>query len=77
MLVTLRAGSTVTVHTRRQRPGEAGRPARLHRRHADGLSRPSQPHGSRYPIARVPAPSVPAAGWTPQEDERAEQDVLT
>ena len=39
-----------------------------------GLSQPC--HGSRYPIARVPAPSVPAAGWTPQEDERAEQDVL-
>ena len=32
-------------------------------------------YGSKYPIAR-PKPSVPAEGWTPQEDERAEQDVL-
>jgi predicted peptidase len=32
-------------------------------------------YGSKYPIAR-PTPSVPADGWTPQEDERAEQDVL-
>jgi predicted peptidase len=38
-----------------------------------GLAQPY--YGSRYPIARVP-PSVPAAGWTPQEDERAEQDVM-
>jgi predicted peptidase len=32
-------------------------------------------YGSKYPIART-TPSVPADGWTPQEDERAEQDVL-
>ena len=32
-------------------------------------------YGSKYPIAR-PKPSVPAEGWTPLEDERAEQDVL-
>src|SRR5688572_13910036 len=36
----------------------------------------SQPYyGSRYPIARPNAPA-PAAGWTQQEDERAEQDVM-
>jgi predicted peptidase len=32
-------------------------------------------YGSRYQIARPKAPA-PADGWTPQEDERAEQDVL-
>jgi predicted peptidase len=32
-------------------------------------------YGSRYPIARA-KPSVPAEGWAPLEDERAEQDVL-
>lgn len=36
----------------------------------------AQPYyGSRYPIARA-KPSVPAAGWSPEEDQRAEQDVL-
>jgi predicted peptidase len=38
-----------------------------------GLSQPY--YGSRYPIAR-PNAAAPAAGWTAQEDERAEQDVL-
>ena len=32
-------------------------------------------YGSKYPIAR-PTPSTPADGWTPEEDARAEQDVL-
>ena len=32
-------------------------------------------YGSPYPIARE-TPSVPGAGWTPEEDQRAEQDVL-
>jgi predicted peptidase len=32
-------------------------------------------YGSKYQIAR-PNAAVPADGWTPQEDERAEQDVL-
>jgi predicted peptidase len=32
-------------------------------------------YGSKYQIAR-PNPPAPADGWTPQEDERAEQDVL-
>ena len=38
-----------------------------------GLSQPY--YGSRYSIARANA-AAPAAGWTAQEDERAEQDVL-
>jgi predicted peptidase len=32
-------------------------------------------YGSTYPIAR-PTPSKPADGWTPEEDARAEQDVI-
>ena len=32
-------------------------------------------YGSKYQIAR-PKPPAPAEGWTPLEDERAEQDVL-
>jgi len=32
-------------------------------------------YGSTYPIAR-PTPSKPADGWTPEEDARAEQDVM-
>jgi predicted peptidase len=32
-------------------------------------------YGSKYQIARPKAPA-PAEGWTPQEDERAEQDVF-
>ena len=77
MLVTLRAGNTV------DGPYRAGND--LVKQAAQrgyivvtpmGYRPLSQPYyGSRYPIARVP-PSVPAAGWTPQEDERAEQDVL-
>src|SRR5688572_14086754 len=36
----------------------------------------SQPYyGSAYRIVR-PKPAEPAAGWTPQENQRAEQDVL-
>jgi len=32
-------------------------------------------YGSKYQIAR-PKPPAPAEGWTPLEDERAEQDVI-
>lgn len=32
-------------------------------------------YGSKYPIARA-TPSIPADGWTPEEDARAEQDVM-
>jgi len=77
MLVTLRAGNTVDgpyragndlVKQAAQRNFIVVTPMGYR-----GLSQPY--YGSRYPIARTP-PSVPAAGWTPQEDERAEQDVL-
>jgi predicted peptidase len=77
MLVTLRAGNTVDgpyragndlVKQAAQRGYIVVTPMGYR-----GLSQPY--YGSRYPIARA-TPSVPAAGWTPQEDERAEQDVL-
>ena len=78
MLVTLRAGNTVDgpyragndlVKQAAQRGYIVVTPMGYR-----GLSQPY--YGSKYPVARVPTPSVPAAGWTPQEDERAEQDVL-
>jgi len=39
-----------------------------------GLSQPY--YGSPYPVDREAGPSVPAEGWTTQENQRAEQDVL-
>jgi predicted peptidase len=33
-------------------------------------------YGSPYPVDRPTGPSVPADGWTAEEDQRAEQDVL-
>jgi len=77
MLVTLRAGNTVDgpyragndlVKVAEQRGFIVVTPMGYR-----GLSQPY--YGSRYTIAR-PNPPAPAAGWTAQEDERAEQDVL-
>jgi predicted peptidase len=77
MLVTLRAGNTVDgpyragndlVKQAAQRGYIVVTPMGYR-----GLSQPY--YGSRYQIARTNA-AAPAAGWTPQEDERAEQDVL-
>jgi predicted peptidase len=77
MLVTLRAGNTVDgpyragndlVKQAAQRGYIVVTPMGYR-----GLSQPY--YGSRYRIARAKA-ADPAAGWTPQEDERAEQDVL-
>jgi predicted peptidase len=77
MLVTLRAGNTVDgpyragndlVKVAEQRGYLVVTPMGYR-----GLSQPY--YGSRYQIAR-PGAAAPAAGWTPQEDERAEQDVL-
>jgi predicted peptidase len=39
-----------------------------------GLSQPY--YGSPHPIVRPNGPSVPAAGWTPLETQRAEEDVM-
>src|SRR6187397_2085292 len=77
LLVTLRAGNTVDgpyragndlVKQAAQRGYIVVTPMGYR-----GLSQPY--YGSRYTIAR-PNAAAPAAGWTPQEDERAEQDVL-
>ena len=77
MLVTLRAGNTVDgpyraqndlVRVARERGYIVVTPMGYR-----GLSQPY--YGSRYQIAR-PNAAAPAAGWTPQEDERAEQDVI-
>ena len=77
MLVTLRAGNTVDgpyradnnlVRVAAQRGYIVVTPMGYR-----GLSQPY--YGSRYQIAR-PGAAAPAAGWPPQEDERAEQDVL-
>lgn len=77
MLVTLRAGNTVDgpyradnnlIRIAAQRGYIVVTPMGYR-----GLSQPY--YGSRYQIAR-PSAAAPAAGWTAQEDERAEQDVL-
>ena len=77
MLVTLRAGNTVDgpyragndlVKVAEQRGFIVVTPMGYR-----GLSQPY--YGSRYSIARPNAPA-PASGWTEQEDQRAEQDVL-
>src|SRR5687767_14197384 len=77
MLVTLRAGNTV------DGPYRAGNDLVKHAAQRGyivvtpmgyrGLSQPY--YGSGYRIARTNA-AAPAAGWTQQENERAEQDVL-
>ena len=76
MLVTLRAGNTVDgpyradnnlVRVAAQRGYIVVTPMGYR-----GLSQPY--YGSSYQIAR-PNAAAPAAGWTAQENERAEQDV--
>ena len=78
MLVTLRAGNTVDgpyragndlVKQAEQRGYIVVTPMGYR-----GLSQPY--YGSPYPVVRPNGPSTPAAGWTPQENERSEQDVL-
>ena len=78
MLVTLRAGNTVDgpyragndlVKMAEQRGYIVVTPMGYR-----GLSQPY--YGSPYPIVRPNGPSTPAAGWTPQENERSEQDVM-
>jgi len=77
MLVTLRAGNTVDGPYRAD-----NNLVRVAAQHGyivvtpmgyRGLSQPY--YGSRYQIAR-PNAAAPAAGWSEQDDQRAEQDVL-
>jgi predicted peptidase len=78
ILVTLRAGNTVDgpyragndlVKQAEQRGYIVVTPMGYR-----GLSQPY--YGSPYPVVRPNGPSAPAAGWTPQENERSEQDVM-
>lgn len=77
MLVTLRAGTSVNNNYR-----EGNDLVRVAAERGYIVVTPlgyrpyRQPYyNSPYPIARQP-PSVPGDGWTQQEDERAEQDVM-
>ena len=77
MLVTLRAGNTVDGPYRAQNDLVKHAEQRGYIVVTPMGYRPlSQPYyGSAYQIAR-PNAAAPAAGWTAQENERAEQDVL-
>jgi predicted peptidase len=77
VLVTLRAGTTVDGPYRAQNDLVKLAEQRGYIVVTPMGYRPlRQPYyGSSYAIARPNAPA-PAAGWTPQENERAEQDVL-
>jgi predicted peptidase len=78
MLVTLRAGNSVNNSYRDNndfvKQGEARGYIVVTPMGYRGLSQPY--YGSPYPLARVPTPSTPAAGWTEEENRRAEQDVI-
>ena len=78
LLVTLRAGNTIDgpyragndlVKQAEQRGYLVVTPLGYR-----GLSQPY--YGSPYPVIRPGGPSVPAAGWTEVENQRAEQDVM-
>ena len=78
VLVTLRAGNSVNnnhrggndlVRIARERGYLVVSPLGYR-----GLSQPY--YGSPWPVDREAGPSVPGAGWTPQENERAALDVL-
>ena len=78
MLVTLRAGNTV------DGPYRAGNDLVKEAEKRGylvvtpmGYRGISQPYyGSPYPVVRPKAPSVPATGWTAEENARSEQDVI-
>jgi predicted peptidase len=77
LLVTLRAGTSVDNSYREPNSLVAQAEKRGYLVVTPMGYRPlRQPYyGSPYPIAR-PNAAVPADGWTPQENERAEQDVI-
>jgi predicted peptidase len=78
MLVTLRAGNSVNNSYRDNndlvKQAETRGYIVLTPLGYRGISQPY--YGSPYPLARVPTPSTPAAGWTEQENQRSEQDVI-
>lgn len=78
VLITLRAGNSINNNHR-----ENNDLVRLARERGYIVISPlgyrgyRQPYyGSPYPVDRPAGPSVPADGWTEQENMRAEQDVL-
>jgi predicted peptidase len=78
MLVTLRAGNSIN-HNHRQdndlvRLGEQRGYIVVSPLGYRPLSQPY--YGSPYPVIRPGGPSVPGNGWTAEEDQRAEQDVM-
>ncbi len=78
ILVTLRAGNSVNNNHREDndlvREGEERGYIVISPMGYRPLRQPY--YGSPYPISRPAGPSVPADGWTEEEDQRAEQDVL-
>jgi predicted peptidase len=78
LLVSLRAGNTVDGPYRENndlvKVGEQRGYIVVTPMGYRGLSQPY--YGSTYPIVRPNGPSTPAAGWTAQENERSEQDVM-
>ena len=77
LLVTLRAGTSVNNSYRSNNDlvSQAERRGYLVVTPMGYRSLPQPYYGSAYRIAR-PGAADPAAGWTPLENERAEQDVL-
>jgi predicted peptidase len=78
MLVTLRAGNSVDNSYRDNndlvKQGEQRGYLVVTPLGYRGLSQPY--YGSPYPVVRPKGPSTPADGWTAQENERSEQDVM-
>ena len=78
ILVTLRAGNSINNNHRNDndlvRVGEERGYIVISPMGYRGLSQPY--YGSPYPIVRPGGPSTPGAGWTDEENARAEQDVL-
>lgn len=78
VLITLRAGNSINNNHRESNALVVE--ARKHRYIVVsplGYRGYTQPYyGSPYPVERPTGPSTPAAGWTPEDNQRAEQDVL-
>lgn len=78
VLITLRAGNSINNNHR----GTNDLVKLARERHYIvisplGYRGKSQPYyGSPYPVERPNGPSKPADGWTAEEDQRAEQDVM-
>jgi predicted peptidase len=78
ILVTLRAGNSIDNNHREDndlvREGEERGYIVISPLGYRGLRQPY--YGSPYPIVRPGGPSAPGDGWTEEENQRAEQDVL-